>query len=96
MNQERMYQIIRHPIISEKSTMIGERSQQFVFEVARDATKKEIRETVEKLFEVRVISVQVTNVRGKQKRFGRITGRQSDRRKAYVRLHAEDDIDFTR
>ena len=75
--------------------MIGERSQQFVFEVARDATKKEIRETVENLFEVRVVSVQVANIRGKQKRFGRIIGRQSDRRKAYVRLHAEDDIDFT-
>ncbi len=95
MNEERMCNVIRYPIISEKSTMVAERSRQIVFEVARNATKPEIKEAVEKLFKVRVLSVQVTNTKGKQKRFGRTVGRQSDRRKAYVRLHADDDIDFS-
>ncbi len=95
MNEERMCEVIRYPIISEKSTMVAERSKQIVFEVARNATKKEVKESVEKLFSVRVLSVQVLNSRGKQKRFGKTLGRQNDRRKAYVRLHADDDIDFS-
>ncbi len=95
MNEERMYTIIRYPIISEKSTMVADRAKQIVFEVSKDATKSEIKESVEKLFKVRVLSVQVLNVRGKEKRFGRTIGRQSDRRKAYIRLHKDDDIDFS-
>lgn len=75
--------------------MVADRAKQIVFEVAKDATKSEIKESVEKLFKVRVLSVQVLNVRGKEKRFGRTIGRQSDRRKAYVRLHQDDDIDFS-
>ena len=95
MNEERMYNILRFPVISEKSTLVAERHKQIVFEVARDATKREVKEAVEKLFKVRVESVQVLNVRGKEKRFGRTVGRQGDRRKAYIRLHADDDIDFS-
>ncbi len=95
MNEERMYTILRFPVISEKSTLVAERHKQIVFEVARDATKREVKQAVEKLFKVRVESVQVLNVRGKEKRFGRTVGRQSDRRKAYIRLHADDDIDFS-
>lgn len=95
MNEERMCEVLRYPVVSEKSTLVAERSKQIVFEIARDATKKEVKEAVEKLFSVRVLSVQVLNTRGKQKRFGRTLGRQSDRRKAYVRLHADDDIDFS-
>ncbi len=95
MNEERMYTIIRYPIISEKSTRVAEHSKQIVFEVARDATKQEIKESVETLFKVRVLSVQVLNIRGKKKGFGRNQGKQNDRRKAYVRLHKDDDIDFS-
>ena len=96
MNQERMYQVIRSPIVSEKSSMAAELHNQIVFEVARDATKIEVREAVEKLFKVRVVSIQISNSKGKKKRFGRTFGFQSNRRKAFVRLHAEDDIDFTK
>jgi len=96
MNEERMCEVLRFPIVSEKSTLVAERSNQFVFEVARNATKTEVKKAVEKLFSVRVLSVQVVNARGKQKRFGRTLGRQSDRRKAYVRLHSDDDIDFSK
>ena len=95
MNQERMYEVIRFPIISEKSTMVYERHRQIMFEVATDATKNEIKEAVEKIFSVRVQSVQVSNQTGKKKRFGQTFGVQSDRRKAFVRLHTDDDIDFT-
>ena len=98
MNQERMYEVIRSPIVSEKSSMVAERHNQIVFDIARDATKIEVRKAVEKLFKVRVVSVQISNSKGKKKRFGRMRtfGYQSDRRKAFVRLHAEDDIDFTK
>ena len=96
MNQERMCEVLRYPIVSEKSTMVAERSKQIVFVIASDATKSEVKTAVEKIFSVRVLSVQVLNVRGKEKRFGRALGRQSDKRKAYVRLHADDDIDFSK
>ena len=96
MKNERLFEVIRSPIISEKSTMVAERHNQLVFDVARDATKPEVRQAIEQLFEVRVLSVQISNSKGKKKRFGRGFGYQSDRRKAFVRLHAEDDIDFTK
>ena len=95
MNEERMYQVIRYPVISEKSNLVAERHQQFVFEVAPDATKSEIREAVRKIFNVRVLSVQVLNRKGKRKRFQNVMGQQSSRRTAYVRIHAEDDIDYS-
>ena len=95
MNEERMYEVIRHPVVSEKSTKVGEFNNQIVLEVDRSATKPEIKEVVEKLFKVRVLSVQVLNRKGKKKRFGQTMGKKSDRRRAYVRLHADDDIDFT-
>lgn len=95
MNEERMYQVIRYPIISEKSNLVHERHKQFMFEVAPDATKKEIGEAVRKIFEVRVLSVQVLNRKGKRKRFRNVMGRQSSRRMAFVKIHEEDDIDFS-
>ena len=95
MNEERLYEVIRHPVVSEKSTTVGEFHNQIVLEVDRNATKPEIKEVVEKLFKVRVLSIQVLNRKGKKKRFGQTMGKKSDRRRAYVRLHADDDIDFT-
>ena len=94
MNMERLHQVIRRPIISEKSTSVAESSQQVVFEVLTDATKSEIKTAVESLFEVSVERVQVINVRGKIKRFGKTPGKRVNWKKAYVRLAKGDDIDF--
>ena len=94
MNEERLYQIILNPVISEKSTMAADRDGQVVFKVRTDATKSEIRAAVEKLFEVKVKNVQVVNVRGKVKRFGRTPGMRSNWKKAYGCLEEGHDIDF--
>ncbi len=94
MNAERMHQILLRPVISEKSTNAAEANRQVVFEVLENATKAEVREAVEKLFDVSVIAVQVLNVRGKIKRFGKTPGKRNNWKKAYVRLAAGDDIDF--
>ena len=94
MNEERSYQIIVSPQISEKATLVADENNQFVFKVASDATKPEIKKAIEKLFTVKVKSVQTSNVKGKQKRFGRNIGRRSGWKKAYVGLEAGHDIDF--
>ena len=94
MNVERLHQVLRRPIVSEKSTNVAESSQQVVFEVLTDATKNEIKTAVESLFEVSVEGVQVINVRGKVKRFGKTPGKRTNWKKAYVRLAEGDDIDF--
>jgi len=91
--EERLMTVILGPHVSEKSTIAGE-SNQVVFKVRRDASKREIRQAVEKLFEVKVINVTVTNVKGKEKRFSQILGRRSDWKKAYVRLAPGSDIEF--
>ena len=94
MNPERLQQIILSPVISEKSTSAADSSNQGVFEVLSDATKNEIREAVEKQFSVSVEGVQVMNVRGKVKRFGKTPGKRRNWKKAYVRLAEGQDIDF--
>ena len=94
MNPERLQQIILSPVISEKSTSAADLSNQVVFEVLSDATKNEIREAVEKQFSVAVEGVQVMNVRGKVKRFGKTPGKRRNWKKAYVRLAEGQDIDF--
>ena len=95
MNVERMYSIILGPHVSEKTTLLGERSNQYTFKVLRDASKPEIKEAVEKLFNVVVEDLQVLNVKGKTKRtnYGKTRSR-SDWKKAYVRLGAGHQIDF--
>ena len=94
MNVERLHQTLRRPIVSEKSTNAADSGQQVVFEVLTDATKNEIKTAVESLFEVSVEGVQVINVRGKIKRFGKTPGKRTNWKKAYVRLAEGDDIDF--
>lgn len=95
MNQERVYNVIRRPIVTEKTTMATEKSNQVVFEVATDATKPEVKTAVEALFKVSVLSVSLLNQKGKQKMFGRRAGKRNDVRKAYVTLKAGDAIDFS-
>ena len=93
-SKDRLYQIIQSPIVSEKSTRTADKHRQMVFEVLPSASKSEIKQAVEMAFEVEVESVQVANVRGKVKRFGRTPGKRKDWKKAYVRLKEGHDIDF--
>lgn len=95
MNDQRLYQVLLAPHVSEKTTVAAEMQGRHTFRVARNATKLEIRKAVEKLFDVKVDSVQVINVNGKVKRFGRSVGRRSDWKKAVVRLAEGQDLDFT-
>ena len=95
MNQERLLQILLAPHVSEKTNRLAERHNQVVFKVLRDATKPEITGAVELLFNVKVDGVQMLNVKGKAKRFGRFTGRRSDWKKAYVSLVEGQEIDLT-
>lgn len=94
MNEEKLYQVILAPHVSEKGTRTAEKHRQVVFEVRPDATKPQIKAAVEKMFNVQVETVTVTNVRGKRKQSGRIQGRRQDWKKAYVKLKAGQDIDF--
>lgn len=93
MNRERMYQIIRLPRVSEKTARQQAESNQYVFEVARDASKQEVQGAVEGLFEVSVENVNILNVHGKSKSFRFRSGRQNGWKKAYVRLRAGQKID---
>ena len=94
MSQDRLYNVLLAPIVSEKSTMIGEKNEQVGFRVKHDATKPEIKAAVELLFKVEVDSVQVLNQKGKSKRFGRFEGRRGNVRKAYVTLKPGQEINF--
>ena len=94
MNQERMYQILLVPHVSEKSTLLADEKNQHVFKVATDATRTEVKQAVEELFKVKVDKVRILNVKGKNKRFGGRLGKRSDMRKAYVTLSPDNDIDF--
>jgi large subunit ribosomal protein L23 len=97
MNTERLMRVIVAPIISVKATLVGEKHKQVVFEVAPDATKAEIKAAVELLFKeqkVEVATVNVVNVKGKEKRHGRFVGRRKNVKKAYVSLKGEGDINF--
>jgi large subunit ribosomal protein L23 len=93
-NDHRLLQVLLAPVISEKATMVADKNEQVVFEVAPSATKPEIKAAVELLFKVEVDSVQVLNVKGKAKRFGRFMGRRKDVRKAYVCLKPGQEINF--
>ncbi|MCP3871127.1 MAG: 50S ribosomal protein L23 [Gammaproteobacteria bacterium] len=94
MNKERLMQVLLSPVVSEKSTIAADADRQYVFRVTTDATKPEIRQAVEMMFEVKVDNVRVVNIKGKAKRFGSLMGRRNNIRKAYVRLAEGSDIDF--
>jgi len=94
MNQERLFQVLVGPHVSEKAAVIAEQSNQYVFKVAVDATKSEVKKSVEQLFKVKVTAVRTLKVKGKVKRnkFGFST--KPTWKKAYVRLEQGQDIDF--
>lgn len=95
MNQERMYQVLLSPHVSEKGTLLADEKNQHVFKVASDATKTEVKVAVEELFKVKVDKVRILNKKGKTKMSGGRPGKRSDLRKAYVTLMPDNDIDFT-
>ena len=93
-HQERLMTVLQGPMFTEKSATSVEQHNQVVFKVRTDATKAEIRQAVELMFEVKVDGVQVINYRGKSKRFGQTRGRRNNWKKAYVRLAEGSQIDF--
>jgi large subunit ribosomal protein L23 len=98
-NTERLMKVLLAPVVSEKSTFIGEKNNQYTFRVTSDATKPEIKAAVELMFstkdkKIEVLSVQVNNIKGKEKRFGRFMGRRKNWKKAYVRLKSGQEINF--
>ena len=94
MNQERIFQILKTPHISEKSAVLGDNANQAVFQVATDANKAEIKAAVEQLFDVKVADVRTVNMKGKTKRMGLRRGKRSDWKKAYVSLEQGHEIDL--
>ena len=94
MNQERIYDILLGPVVTEKSTM-GSEFNQVTFRVALDATKPEIKEAVESLFNVKVTNVNTNRTNGKVKRFRGRVGKRSDYKKAMVTLEDGQTIDVT-
>jgi large subunit ribosomal protein L23 len=89
-----LYEIIRKPLITEKANLLKEDAQVVAFEVARSANKIEIKQAVEKAFDVKVKSVNTVVFRGKIKRVGVNLGQRSNWKKAYVTLEEGHNIDF--
>ena len=94
LSKERMYEVIRRPMVTEKSTLASQHNQ-VVFQVALDANKLEIKQAVEGLFNVKVAKVTTLRQKGKIKRFRGIKGRRPDLKKAYVTLQEGHSIDVT-
>jgi large subunit ribosomal protein L23 len=94
MREERLLQVILAPVISEKATMLADKNEQVIFRVATTATKPEIKAAVELLFKVQVKTVNVLNVKGKKKRFGRFNGTRSSWKKAFVCLQPGQQLNF--
>lgn len=94
MSATNLYEVLRSPLVSEKTARVQERANQYVFEVASGATKADVKAAVERLFNVKVQSVQVVNTRGKTKAFRGRLGTRQGVRKAYVRLGEGQAIDL--
>jgi large subunit ribosomal protein L23 len=93
MNEAQLYSVIRAPRVSEKTARLQELSNQYAFDVAKTATKADIKSAVEKIFDVKVEAVNVVNVKGKNKAFRNRQGSRGDWRKAYVKLAEGQSID---
>lgn len=98
INPERALQIILAPQISEKATFLADKNNQIVFRVLPSADKREIKAAIEYLWKsqkIEVTKVQISNVKGKEKRFGRHLGRRADWKKAYVGIKKGQEINFS-
>ena len=87
-------QVVRRPLITEKGTLAKELNNQLIFQVDRRSNKVEIRQAVEQMFKVKVLKVRTVNCEGKKKRLGRIMGKRSDWKKAYVTLAPGQSVEF--
>jgi large subunit ribosomal protein L23 len=95
MNKERLMNVLLQPHVSEKAATLTDKSNQYVFRVLGDASKAEVKQAVELMFEVKVEGVNLLNKPGKSRRFKNVEGRRNGYKKAYVRLSAGQSIDFT-
>ncbi len=95
MSQERLYHVVYGPHVTEKTVTQSELSNMHTFKVSVDSTKREIKQAVEMLFEVKVADVRTVSVKGKQKNFGKRAGKRKDWKKAYVRLAEGQTLDVT-
>ena len=93
-NAEQLMNVVLAPVVSEKSTFVADKNRQYVFRVADRATKPQIKAAIELMFKTKVDGVTVLNVRGKERRFGRLSGRRRNWKKAYVRLAEGQEINF--
>ena len=93
-DEGRLAQVLLAPIVSEKATQVGEKNNQVLFKVMRDATKPEIKAAVELMFKVEVAGVSVVNIKGKTKRFGGRVGHRDHVKKAYVSLKPGQELQF--
>lgn len=94
MNQERLMKVILSPHVSEKATIIAEKYNEYVFKVLRSATKPEIKDAIEHLFNTKVKAVRVVNVKAKQKMFRGVEGKRKSWKKAYVTLQSGQKLDI--
>lgn len=94
MSKERLLQIILSPVVTEKTALATESSNKYTFSVINTATKSEIKQAVELLFDVKVNNVSVLNVKGKTKRFRQSLGKRKDWKKAYVTLAEGNELTF--
>jgi large subunit ribosomal protein L23 len=94
-DEGRLATLLVAPIISEKATRVGEKRNQVMFKVLRNASKPEIKAAVELMFKVEVESVQTVNQKGKVKRFGGRPGRRDHVKKAYVCLKPGQELNFS-
>lgn len=88
------YDIVKHPLLSEKGTRLSEEENQYVFRVSREANKIEIKRAIEKLYKVKVKGVNTMNLRGKTKRMGLTVGKRPDWKKAIVTLEEGETLSF--
>jgi large subunit ribosomal protein L23 len=93
-DEGRLMQVLVAPIVSEKATMIADKTNAVTFKVLQDATKYEIKAAVQLMFKVDVQSVAVLNIKGKTKRFGKSVGRRDNIRKAYVTLKSGQELNL--
>ena len=94
-DEGRLMQVLVAPIVSEKATLVAEKSNAVTFKVLQNATKPEIKAAVELMFKVEVEGVSVVNIKGKAKRFGKTMGRRDNIRKAYVKLKAGQELNLS-
>jgi large subunit ribosomal protein L23 len=95
MKKEKHFDIIKRPLLTEKSTALSNASKQsYIFEVSLDSTKEEVKEAIEKVFNVQVESINTVVVGGKTKRVGRVIGKRSTWKKAYVTLKEGNEINL--